>query len=141
MKIKKILTLFLTTLTIVCLTACGKSNARGEDITFDENGNLLESSGTTLHIWGYCDGGERNRMYELVTAFNNKYSQYNIKAKFTPYDSSGWEQKMKATLSSSTGPDVFLTSDEYYKQWENLGESYENWYWIDNEWKIYKQTK
>lgn len=121
MKLKKILTLLLTLMTLVGLSACATSSARGEDITFDENGNLLESSGTTLHIWGYCDGGERNRMFELVTAFNNKYEKYNIKAKFTPYDSSGWEQKMKATLSSSTGPDVFLTSDEYYKQWATLG--------------------
>ena len=23
--------------------------------------------------------------------------------------------------------------------WESLGESYKNWYWVDNKWKIYKQ--
>lgn len=25
------------------------------------------------------------------------------------------------------------------KQFEGLGESYENWHWVDNKWKIYKQ--
>ena len=122
MILKKSLTFILVLVTLLCLTACGgnKKN-RGQDISFDENGNLIASEGTNLHIWGYCDGGERNRMNELITAFNKKYEKYNIKAIFTPYDSSGWEQKMKATLSSSTGPDVFLASDEYYKQWATLG--------------------
>ena len=36
---------------------------------------------------------------------------------------------------------LYTKDNEYYKQWENLGESYENWYWVDNKWKIYKQTK
>lgn len=34
---------------------------------------------------------------------------------------------------------LYTKDNEYYKQWENLGESYENWYWVDNKWKIYKQ--
>ena len=34
---------------------------------------------------------------------------------------------------------LYTKNHEHYKQWENLGESYENWYWIDNKWKIYKQ--
>ena len=122
MKTKKILTLILAITLLLCFTACSNNKKnRGEDITFDENGNLVESAGTNLHIWGYCDGGERERMNQLITAFNEKYASYNIKAIFTPYDSTGWEQKMKATLSSSTGPDVFLASDEYYKQWATLG--------------------
>ena len=122
MILKKSLTLVLVLITVICLTACdGNSKNRGQDITFDENGNLVASEGTNLHIWGYCDGGERQRMKELIDAFNEKYKEYNIKAIFTPYDASGWEQKMKATLSSSTGPDVFLASDEYYKQWATLG--------------------
>ena len=36
---------------------------------------------------------------------------------------------------------LYTKDNEYYKQWESLGESYENWYWVDNKWKIYKQTK
>lgn len=36
---------------------------------------------------------------------------------------------------------LYTKNNEHYKQWENLGESYENWYWVDNKWKIYKQTK
>lgn len=28
----------------------------------------------------------------------------------------------------------------HYKQFAHLGESYENWYWVNNEWKIYKQN-
>lgn len=121
MKMNKILTLGLSIALLSSFTACNKGKDRGEDITFDDNGKLVASTGTNLHIWGYCDGGERNRMNELITAFNKKYEEYNIKAIFTPYDSSGWEQKMKATLSSVTGPDVFLASDEYYKQWATLG--------------------
>lgn len=35
---------------------------------------------------------------------------------------------------------LYTKDHEHYKQWENLGESYENWYWIDNKWKIYKQN-
>ena len=35
---------------------------------------------------------------------------------------------------------LYTKDNEHYKQWENLGESYENWYWIDNKWKIYKQN-
>ena len=102
------------------LTACGGSGS-GEDISFDENGKLVPSSGTTVKVWAYCDGDEENRTYELCQAFNKKYKDYNIKASFTPYASSSWETKMKATLSSSTGPDVFLCADGYYKQWATLG--------------------
>lgn len=36
---------------------------------------------------------------------------------------------------------LYAKDNEHYKQWENLGESYENWYWVNNKWKIYKQTK
>ena len=34
---------------------------------------------------------------------------------------------------------LYTKNHEHYKQWESLGESYENWYWVDNKWKIYKQ--
>ena len=36
---------------------------------------------------------------------------------------------------------LYTKNNEHYKQWKILGESYENWYWVDNKWKIYKQTK
>lgn len=36
---------------------------------------------------------------------------------------------------------LYTKDNEYYKQWESLGKSYENWYWVNNKWKIYKQTK
>ena len=26
---------------------------------------------------------------------------------------------------------LYTKNHEYYKQWESLGESYENWYWVD----------
>ena len=35
---------------------------------------------------------------------------------------------------------LYTKNHEHYKQWANLGESYENCYWIDNKWKIYKQN-
>ena len=34
---------------------------------------------------------------------------------------------------------LYTKDHNHYKQWESLGESYENWYWVDNKWKIYKQ--
>ena len=34
---------------------------------------------------------------------------------------------------------LYTKNHEHYKQWGILGESYDNWYWIDNKWKIYKQ--
>ena len=36
---------------------------------------------------------------------------------------------------------LYTKDPEHYKRWESHGESYENWYWIDNKWKIYKQNK
>ena len=36
---------------------------------------------------------------------------------------------------------LYTKNHEHYKQWENLGESYENWYWVDNKWKIYQQKE
>lgn len=106
---------------LTALTGCN-SNDSGEDISFDSDGNLMVSKeGTKIKVWGYCDGDERTRMEQLVSAFNEKYKDYNISAKFVPYAASGWEQKMKTTLASRQGPDVFLASDEYYKQFVTLG--------------------
>ena len=34
---------------------------------------------------------------------------------------------------------LYTKDHSHYKQFEYLGESYENWYWVDNKWKIYKQ--
>jgi hypothetical protein len=34
---------------------------------------------------------------------------------------------------------LYTKNHEHYKQFAHLGESYENWYWVDNKWKIYKQ--
>lgn len=34
---------------------------------------------------------------------------------------------------------LYTKDHNHYKQFESLGESYENWYWVDNNWKIYKQ--
>ena len=34
---------------------------------------------------------------------------------------------------------LYTKNNEHYKQFAHLGESYENWYWVDNKWKIYKQ--
>lgn len=34
---------------------------------------------------------------------------------------------------------LYTKDHEHYKQFTHLGESYENWYWVDNKWKIYKQ--
>lgn len=122
---RKIISVLLTgalTLSLVSFTGCGKDSAsKAKDITFDDNGDIVASSGTVINVWTYCDGDEEARTNELCAAFNEKYKEYNITAKFTPYASSSWETKMKATLSSSTGPDVFIASDQYYKQWATLG--------------------
>ena len=34
---------------------------------------------------------------------------------------------------------LYTKNNNHYMHWRNLGESYENWYWVDNRWKIYKQ--
>lgn len=122
-KMKKTISVFLACVLALSLAGCGGGNntSASKDVTFDDNGDIVASSGTVINVWAYCDGDEEARTNELCTAFNEKYKGYNITAKFTPYSASSWETKMKATLSSSTGPDVFLASDEYYKQWATLG--------------------
>ncbi len=123
MSMKKVISVLLAgalTLSVFSLTGCGKTSS-SKDITLDSNGEIVASSGTTINVWAYCDGDEEARTNELCQAFNEKYKDYNITAKFTPYSASSWETKMKATLSSTTGPDVFLVSDSYYKQWATLG--------------------
>jgi hypothetical protein len=35
---------------------------------------------------------------------------------------------------------LYTKDHEYYNQFADLGESFENWYWINNSWKIYKQN-
>ena len=58
---------------LTALTGCN-SNDSGEDISFDSDGNLMVSKeGTKIKVWGYCDGDERTRMEQLVSAFNEKY--------------------------------------------------------------------
>ena len=104
-----------------CLGGCKKVIKSGEDITFDDQGNLVKSSGTTIQVWGTCDGDEKNRLVNLVKSFNEKYKEYNIKAKFTDYSSNGYEDMMVTTLNSKTGPDVFTSSDEYFKEWATYG--------------------
>jgi hypothetical protein len=64
------------------------------------------------------------------------------------------EAKIKSLIADSYMPNfhteeyfknmkkrLYTKDNEHYKQWKILGESYENWYWVDNKWKIYKQTK
>lgn len=110
----------LTTLLMSVLTGC-KEKGSGVDITFDENGNLLPSSGTRIHVTSYSEGSEETRFYQLCDAFNEKYKDYNIQAIYEPSDSAGYEQTMKTSLSSSTCQDVLLVADSYYKQWATLG--------------------
>ena len=57
---------------------CQKVIKSGEDITFDEDGNLVKSSGATIQVWGTCDGDEKTRLVNLVKSFNEKYKEYNI---------------------------------------------------------------
>ena len=33
---------------------------------------------------------------------------------------------------------LYTKNNNHYKEFIHLGESYENWYWIDNKWKKYK---
>lgn len=35
---------------------------------------------------------------------------------------------------------LYTKDHEHYRQWAELGESNENWYWVNNQWKIYKQN-
>ena len=36
---------------------------------------------------------------------------------------------------------LYTKDDMHYSQWRELGKSYENWYWIDNKWKVYHNGK
>ncbi len=118
---KKKIASLMPLLALAALASCSKVVKSGEDITFDVDGNLIPSSGTTIQVWGTCDGDEKVRLTSLVESFNEKYKDYNIRARFTDYASSGYEEMMKTTLNSNTGPDVFTCSDEYFKEWATYG--------------------
>ena len=34
---------------------------------------------------------------------------------------------------------LYTKNKSYYAAWEGLGESYDNWYWVDGKWKIIPQ--
>lgn len=34
---------------------------------------------------------------------------------------------------------LYTKNPEYYKDWSFLGKSYDNWYWVNGEWKIISQ--
>lgn len=36
---------------------------------------------------------------------------------------------------------LYTKDNNFYKQWEELGESEINWYFVDNEWKYYRNGK
>lgn len=118
---KRRVTSLLPLLALMSLVSCGQVIKNGEDITFDEDGNLLPSSGTTIKVWGTCDGDEKNRLTQLVASFNEQYKDYNIKAIFNDYSSNGYEDMMVTTLNGKAGPDVFTSSDEYFKEWAKYG--------------------
>lgn len=50
----------MTALLVPLLSGC-KKRGSGVDISFDENGNLLPSSGTTIHVTSYSEGDEEKR--------------------------------------------------------------------------------
>ncbi|MGN1053457.1 MAG: extracellular solute-binding protein, partial [Candidatus Scatosoma sp.] len=112
----------LATVSLFAFAGCGGSGSSGTDVTIDESGNLVAAADKAkIQIWAYCDGDEAARNKALTEAFNQKYKQYNIEAKFTQKPSSSYETTMKPTLGSESAPDVFLVADNYYKQWATLG--------------------
>ena len=51
--------------------ACGQG---GDDIDFDENGNVIPSDKTTIiNFWGWADKYEEAVFNKLVSNFNEKY--------------------------------------------------------------------
>ena len=36
---------------------------------------------------------------------------------------------------------LYTKDNEYYKQWESLGETDINWYYVDGVWKLYRDGK
>lgn len=36
---------------------------------------------------------------------------------------------------------LYSKNNEHYKQWENLGESNQNFYYVDGEWRVYENGK
>lgn len=119
------MTIGLGMVSLFALSGCGGSGGSGSsrtDVTLDESGNLVAATEKAkIQVWAYCDGDEASRNKALTEAFNEKYKAYNVEAKFTQKPSSSYETTMKPTLGSESAPDVFLVSDNYYKQWATLG--------------------
>ena len=70
-----------------------------------------------------------------------KIQLYNVLGKFftEEYDKDWYNHFTDSSYFDNMKKRLYTKNHEHYKQWENLGESYENWYWVDNKWKIYKQ--
>lgn len=67
-------------------------------------------------------------MLYLAKEWSERAFQYK-----PPFHSEEYFVQMKRRL--------YTKDNNHYKQWADLGESEENWYFVENEWRIYKNGK
>lgn len=96
MKMKKLLALCLSS--ALCLSTFAGCNNKKTDT--DENGN------TTITFWTMWDGGDVTVAKKMVDEFNTEHP--NITIKFEQQDFSQYATKIKAGITSGTGPDVAI---------------------------------
>lgn len=100
--------------------ACGQG---GDDIDFDENGNVIPSDKTTIiNFWGWADKYEEAVFIKLVSNFNEKYSGV-IKVNYTPKSSSGYSDNFVVNMIG--GPDIAYADERYFKSYADQGVLYD----------------
>ncbi len=100
--------------------ACGQG---GDDIDFDENGNVIPSDKTTIiNFWGWADKYEEAVFNKLVSNFNEKYSGV-IKVNYTPKSSSGYSDNFVVNMIG--GPDIAYADERYFKSYADQGVLYD----------------
>ena len=104
---------FITFLSALTLVSCGDN--RFNDIKYD--GKV-----TKLSFWIYGDENELEAYDKMTSEFNYTYGkEHNIQVLTSVKPvGSGYVQAIQYTASSSAGPDIFMTTENYFKQWVDM---------------------
>ena len=108
------------TFSLSFLAGCG---AGGDDIQFDDSGNVIPSDKTTIiNFWGWADKYEEAVFNQLVANFNKKYEGV-IRVNYTPKSSSGYNENFVVNMIS--GPDVAYADERYFKSYADQDALYD----------------
>ena len=108
------------TFSLSFLAGCG---AGGDDIQFDDSGNVIPSDKTTIiNFWGWADKYEEAVFNQLVANFNKKYEGV-IRVNYTPKSSSGYSENFVVNMIS--GPDVAYADERYFKSYADQDALYD----------------